>query len=282
VNQDQPQTLPTDAGDVQCDPDSAALTYWNTVEHCIDSYYDAFSDSQLAAVIEGLISLRDEGTFHFRVGSGFSKTEIICKLLLCHSSVLLRRFHIRLIVGHCFSCDYDPDVHAFLMAEFPDIKLIFASMVQLKDTRAYDVVSKTTQIVPYVDLFSGGFVCKTRSSYNNTTQSIKAGCVKNKAGATSETFCFMEDYLATAKPSVVVLENLKELTSKSSGDAASAQSDLDYIVERLNKIGYVCTSNVISPAQYEAVNHKTRLYIVDIRSDNVRSYDTICTLTHVS
>lgn len=67
MNQDQPQTLPTDAGDVQCDPDSAALTYWNTVEHCIDSYHDAFSDNQLAAVIEGLVSLRDECTFHSRV-----------------------------------------------------------------------------------------------------------------------------------------------------------------------------------------------------------------------
>jgi site-specific DNA-cytosine methylase len=221
--------------------------------------------------MEGLTSLSSDGTYEIRVGSGFSGTELILKFLRSLAKFLLTKYGLKLVIVHCFACDNDPEVREFLFKEYPDLQLCFVNMADISDTTAFDAISKTQQIVPYVDLWSGGFVCKTKSNFNNSSRGTNPkgprakACVQQKAGATGETWAYTSKYIATALPPIVLLENLKELKNKSGAE----HSDLDFIEKELGQHGYVPSSLVIHPGEYGSRNRKTRLWVVGFRGDHI-------------
>jgi hypothetical protein len=239
---------------------------WTAITDIIGEYYDSFSDGMIATIIDGLCQLSDDGSCRVKVGSGFSGTELFLRFLRWHSRVVLQRFQIRVVVHHSFSRDIDPDVRGLLQLEFPDMDLLFRDVAELRNTRAYDCISNATQIVPHVDLFSGGFVCKKKSNINNSTRGAannneSRSCVRNTEGSTGETWAYTDDYIGTCLPKIIVLENLKELKVKDSCE----QSDVDYITARLGKHGYVSTGTVINPAECGSRDEKIRLYVVGFR-----------------
>ena len=75
------------------------------------------------------------------------------------------------------------------MRENPYIEYVFRNVAELSRTRAYNWRTRDCDVVPAVDVWLGGFVCKDKSKLNRN-RSQMTDCIQNATGETGITFGF--------------------------------------------------------------------------------------------
>lgn len=100
--------------------------------------------------------------------------------------------------------------------------------------------------------------CTSRSPLNPNSADNK-GCVKAKQGTTGATFAFSMDYIRTRRPSLVILENVVELSE------GADSSDAAFIEQQLRGAGYEVQTLPINAMDFGARCRRIRLYWVALR-----------------
>ena len=165
---------------------------------------------------------------------------------------------------HVFACEVHLQKQAFLRTQFHP-QYLFANVSDLKNKKAFDVISEQQVYIPMVLVFKAGFSCKSR-----TTLSSKApkhlDCVqRNDPDAeTAVTFDGVRGYVERARPAIVILENVQGLASKSSADA---DSDADFVVKSMLALGYWCKMFQFDCEHFGSCATRVRLYFVAVLID---------------
>ena len=109
--------------------------------------------------------------------------------------------------------------------------------------RLRDVVTGRLQTVPAVDVWACGFEC---DSVSGLDMSAERGCVARASNKTGRTASGCLQYIRRWRPSVFVLENVKNLNAAASAarrsggagqPAESAATDLDVLRAELERCG---------------------------------------------
>jgi len=121
----------------------------------------------------------------------------------------------KLFVEHTFSCEFCPKKQGWIKDNFPSLKFLFGDVNELsaESGKAFNHITGEQDIVPAVDIIIAGFVCKSVSTENNQRQKY-ANCIREGIGKTGETFDGVMAYVRKFQPSVVICENVKGLTSR--------------------------------------------------------------------
>ena len=152
---------------------------------------------------------------------------------------------------HIMSCDNDPHVQAHILQTSPGLSYLFADVRELGKTRAYNLVTKSTCVVPFVCILIAGFVCTSRSKLNKNSKH-NTTCVEDGTGNTGITFEALFAYIALALPKMVILENVMEILN-----------ECEYIITKLKSIGYAAVVHVhASPTDYGSMATRNRKYFV--------------------
>ena len=111
-----------------------------------------------------------------------------------------------------------------------------------------DIHDLETREIPRIDLLTGGFPCQAFSV---------AGYRRGFKDPRGNVFWEIVRILDEKKPSVVFLENVKNLTGHDGGKT------FQIVIEALEALGYHVTSKVMNAAQYSKIpQNRERIYIV--------------------
>ena len=102
---------------------------------------------------------------------------------------------------------------------------------------------------------TAGFSCKSRSKAN-AKSSANLGCVREGTGEAGTTFAFLRDFVHRERPSLVILENVCELSE--GGDA----SDTRYVCQTFEALEYACSAFEVEALEYGSLARRSRLYFV--------------------
>jgi DNA (cytosine-5)-methyltransferase 1 len=163
---------------------------------------------------------------------------------------------VRAVVGGdvVWHADIDPHASRLLAHHHPDTP-------NLGDVSATDWAA-----VPVVDVLTGGFPCQDVS-----TAGLRAGMAD---GTRSGLWTFMADAIATLRPSLVVIENVKGLLSATAdsgvepcpicvGDEPDgALRALGAVLGDLAGVGYDARWGVVEAADAGAPHHRGRVFVV--------------------
>ncbi|CAK0906276.1 unnamed protein product, partial [Prorocentrum cordatum] len=179
-------------------------------------------------------------------------------------------------VEHMFACESETQKAAFIRDQGPEIRHIFRDMSHLAQARAYDILAADEELVPQVDLFLFGFVCKDKSKLNRNRGAL-THCIQeegqrtvsakdaggdeeapNKRSESGATFEYVKEYLMANQPPFILGENVPEIGNKKHTDA---ESDLDYVKRTLTEVGYDITVNVYRAEEFGSLAIRPRLFI---------------------
>lgn len=195
-------------------------------------------------------------------GTGFTGTDVAHVWL---SSVCMywgAEFQVSLQPTMRFGCDSGSVQQSFLRRENPDLPLLFRDMSELHLRRAFDLISESYQSIPPVGIFLAGWVCRDWSTLSsNRTHS--AGCAETGDGQTGMTWTYLQQYIGTHKPPILVMENVPNIERTSSD--SSRLSDIDYVLKTVSDSGYSVRRQLIDAANHGSVQRRKRIYIVGIR-----------------
>ena len=139
---------------------------------------------------------------------------------------------------------------------------VFRDMSELHLRRAFDLISESYQSIPPVGIFLAGWVCRDWSTLSsNRTHS--AGCAETGDGQTGMTWTYLQQYIGTHKPPILVMENVPNIERTSSD--LSRLSDIDYVLKTVSDSGYSVRRQLIDAANHGSVQRRKRIYIGDSR-----------------
>jgi hypothetical protein len=146
----------------------------------------------------------------------------------------------------------------WILANFPKTKLLFAGVQQLGSLSglAFDVITLQKHVVPTVDLFLAGFVCKSVSRENNLRQA-HAVCITNGSGLTGETFSGVMSYIRLHGPRLVVCENVEGLCQRIGGQKPPIRA----VLQQLKVAGYSCDYRVIDSRCFLLPQRRRRVWL---------------------
>ena len=109
-------------------------------------------------------------------------------------------------IQHAFACDNDEAVQKFIMLNHSP-GVIIAATESLGD-RVTPVINKevVSFVIPTLDIFIAGFICKGRSKKNNNREGPTA--VRERLGSTGSSFDEIGKHIEEHKPRAVILENV--------------------------------------------------------------------------
>jgi hypothetical protein len=224
----------------------------------VAKFHAAISISSLVHIMESLRATSGRGKIS--LGTGFTGSGVVMKWIDSLTSYWKTAYNVAVEVEELFQCDSDPDVQDFCTTEWGDCELLFRRVEDPSCPRAFDCKSGSFKPIPFVDIFIGGFVCKTKSGYNSQRrQSGATSCVQRGEGSTGESYLACIQYIRKCKPRVVVLENVKNLASKS---VATDMSDLEYIINDLTMASYAVHSFLVDSNECGSVQKRVRWYLV--------------------
>jgi site-specific DNA-cytosine methylase len=144
-------------------------------------------------------------------------------------------------------------------------RCLYKNLSDLKSFQATNIKTAEMRIVPDCDLFAAGFSCRSHSKFNANDASF-VGCSGTEE--TSSTWKDVEAYVDKAHPLLLVLENIDDCDMKSKG---VAQSDAEYIVERLSELGYRSRWHTIRAEAHGSIADRTSLYLTGILVTDTRT-----------
>ncbi len=122
-----------------------------------------------------------------RVGTACSGTDSVVHVLNRLGDATGWKFE------HIFSCECSEIKRRWLKDNFPTLPHIFTDITELHRGKAFDAVTGKVAVVPHVDVFIAGFVCKSVSSENPQRREF-ADCIGRSSGLTGETFRGVERF----------------------------------------------------------------------------------------
>lgn len=187
-----------------------------------------------------------------RVGSMCSGTDSPIVVL----KSLEKALQGQLVVEHTFSCEYDKRKRAWIKDNFPDLKILFGDVNELKDGIARNHITNELVSVPYVDIVIAGFVCKSVSTENNARQKF-ADCINEACGKTGETFDGVMGYVKRYAPSIVICENVLGLVKRNKGK----EPVIHHVKASFMKAGYAFDYEVLDTRSYLLPQRRMRCWM---------------------
>ena len=194
-------------------------------------------------------------------GSACSGTDILFKIL----QVLDEKWfdldlQMRFDWSAEFATENKVDKASFLKSQHP-LKKLFGDVDCLTQDRAKNELTNETVVVPYVSMFSSGFVCTSRASTNNKRAAF-AHCLQDEQECeTQRTWAATYHYVKEFRPTIVLLENVKELLQES----ATGLSDIGYVVKQLEALQYCVHAHVMEACEYGSLARRKRVYILAVQ-----------------
>ena len=129
-------------------------------------------------------------------GSGCSGTDIYLTCLECMSEYFSVTHGFSLKVDHKFATEIDPKKQPFIVQEW-DTPILVADVAEYKEKSVKNLRTQEQTYLPYVDAYTGGFVCKAISNQNSQRKANK-GAVKRADTDTGMTFDAMKHFVGKA------------------------------------------------------------------------------------
>ncbi|CAK9117824.1 unnamed protein product, partial [Durusdinium trenchii] len=105
-------------------------------------------------------------------------------------------------------CESNTTKQKYLLKAHPS-PYLFDNMEDLGSGQAYDVRTQCTVDVPKVDVIQIGYPCKSISSQNSNPASFR-----DRSSVTGSGYHSLVQYVDYARPSIIVLENVRSLASR--------------------------------------------------------------------
>jgi len=214
-------------------------------------YLGQLGGDQYEQLIKAVKDASQEGR-SLRVGTMCSGTDSPVVVLHGLAAALGDALHVE----HTFSCEFDPKKQQWIKDNFPSLKMLFGDVMQLKTGMAHNYITNEEVAVPSVDIVIAGFVCKSVSTENNERAMYK-NCIKEASGKTGETFDGVMGYVKRYKPSVVICENVKGLTTRNKG----AEPVIKHVAASFKKVGYSFDYQVLDTRQYLLPQRRNRCWM---------------------
>ena len=165
-------------------------------------------------------------------------------------------------ITYMFHCDSAEGPQEFIKQEWePDV--VFKDIGDLKHETAECIIQKKAVRVKPLDIFIAGFSCKGPSGLNSQRGKKKHSCQTGE-GETGETWTGVEAFLRAHRPSIVLLENVKQLANapRDSNGNISGLSDSAHILQSLSEMGYCARSPKLEALDYGSLTKRERLYFI--------------------
>jgi hypothetical protein len=179
----------------------------------------------------------------------FSGTDISDEVFSALRSTWGTMFHLNVAFQQAFQCENDPEKQEYLRAINKGSPILFGNAADLQNPIGNNLKTGKNCIVPWVFLLIAGFVCADKSPQNSKRSSLK-GSMQQKTGKTSETFEMIYLYIKLVLPTILVLENVKEIFNdvKDSIDDSveAALSDGDFVLQRIHELGYKLAMHLVA------------------------------------
>jgi len=159
-------------------------------------------------------------------------------------------------IEHIFSCEFDPRKQEWIKDNFPSLELLFGDIKELKTGKAMDYKTKQVVPVPPVDVVIAGFVCKSVSLENNERK-LYSNCINEVCGQTGLTFDGMMGYVQKFRPSLVICENVKGLTTRNKGN----EPVINDVKRTFTRAGYAFDHKVLDSRDYLLPQRRNRCWM---------------------
>ena len=213
-------------------------------------YWDRTPHEERAQLVQAVAFAAAQGR-PIRVGTACSGTDSPVAVLKALAATVPG-----LEVQHTFSCEKDAAKRQWILDNFPELPRLFGDIADLGTGQAWDYVAGAVSPVPQVDVFVAGFVCKSISQQNLKREQF-ADCIREASGLTGVTFKGVLDYVKASKPSVVVLENVRGITTRSKG----REPVITHIREKFDESGYAFDYKVLDTRAYLLPHRRTRCWM---------------------
>ena len=147
-----------------------------------------------------------------------------------------------------FACEKNEEKCEFLKQNHKFQALILDS-ANLGNVKVMDPLSGTEIYTPYCDIFMCGFSCTSRSPLNVNRSKTK-GCVAAAEGATGVSFDTSFNYVTTAWPKIVIVDDVMQLYEKGEDEE---ESDVDFILKKFRKAGYIARAWPFQATSYGSI-----------------------------
>ncbi len=224
------------------------------VRRAIPLWYGGLSNWMQAHARRGVMIM--QSCEKITVGSIFSGADIATKILHKLSSFWSTQTSVRpMNYEVLFQCELCPMKRSWLEEQFPEVPMLFSDAAQLAEAKTLNLKTGEYDIIPSVDILTAGFSCRSCSKLNSSS-SLNKGCVRQGTAETGQTFACVRQYMERKQPRLVILENVMELAE------GGAESDQQYIVDTLAKLGYACEAFPVEALDYGSFVRRLRLYFV--------------------
>lgn len=223
-------------------------------------WHAALPPEALLELRQSLAALTD---VPFKIGTACSGSDVL--LIVFHELAKFwsETLGVPFTFRHCFACEKQTPVQAFLLQNFPDLEVLVPDLQFLADETVpcihRDGSTGFAQL-PKVELFAAGFVCKSRSKLNSKAAEHR-GCVQRGTDLTGESFAATGAYIRAHRPSLVFLENVGALAEK---DPETGVSDAEWIVEWFSQHDYDCVMVKCDAWTYGSLPRRERLYWIAV------------------
>ena len=230
------------------------------------SRHEASIAAMGTAIVEASLGAR---RLALSIGTICSGTDFIRKFLEDVAAWLSNNSALEIIFTFVFACEIDPKARAAII-ETHDTGFVFDDARGLaQGGPVWDHRSCRWVAVPRVDLLVAGFACTQYSAMNNFRASQRDAITSN-AGASGETWAALRDYTFSARVSMVLLENTREIGTASRQVASGIQQ----IEEQLSPQGYSCDALLLNSSSYGSPQDRVRMYIICVRQPLIPQHDS--------
>ncbi|KAG8999653.1 hypothetical protein FRB94_003868 [Tulasnella sp. JGI-2019a] len=185
-----------------------------------------------------------------RVATMCSGTESPLLALMQVSRVMKRDHGVTLEFEHVFSCEIVPWKQAYIERNFSP-PVLFRDVTELGNEEATTAYGAMAPVPLAVDMLIAGTSCVDYSSLNNNKQSI------NARGESGETFRGMMRWVARAKPTIIILENV-------------CSAPWPKVQEYVEAAGYSAIFTRFDTKLYYVPHTRTRGYLFAVRKKHDR------------
>jgi site-specific DNA-cytosine methylase len=207
--------------------------------------------TQMAVLVGGCIT----------VGTACSGTDVVVLVLKRLIDFWNTQFGCSLTLRHLFSCECVAFKQEFITAHFQP-EMLYADIAELGSGLALDILSGEMKATPSPHCLAVGIECDTLSGLNSQSEVGEQVC-ETGSGKTGSTAKATLEYIARARPLIVLLENVKNLgAAGGSGAGQCKATDLEILITKLNFMGYIASWQTLRASDFGVPQSRERIYIV--------------------
>lgn len=219
-------------------------------------FLDGAKAPMLVAVRGGLATLaREVHSTRIPVGTACSGSDLVVEVAGVLQSIWTDIFDLEVTLEHKWSCEKDETKAKFIKAHFSP-EYVFADIEDMAVTayaRAHGI-STPVPVAP-VSILICGSECDSVSLLNKSARTRdNVQCVEKRREKTGRTAGGVMDLVKRARPRVVIMENVRNLSAK----AGNGKSNMDSVVEQLKGMDYVCATHLLNAINYGVPQSRER------------------------